>query len=200
MILEPASRQAKVMADLTRKILPPGVSGRAVLIVPASPGDSQTDLAVSLARTAAQTGRRVVLIDGNFRNPRVAHAIGVVAQRGLVAALTGRLPLSQCFFRDTRSGAFMLACAQGLRNPAQLIGSPAMTQLVAHLRNACDLIVIDTGCVLTSNDAAQLARLCDTVLLIANNTPRGTLDEAMRGLAGTTPQIALVSMELSRAA
>jgi Mrp family chromosome partitioning ATPase len=188
----PTSPQGKAVSELLHAVLPPGVTGRAVLIAPVSPGDFQTDLAVSLARTAAQIGRRVVLIDGNFRNPRVAHAIGVANQRGLVAALTGRLRLSQCFFRDTRSPAFMLACSQGLQNPAQLLASPAMAQLVAHLRNACDLVVIDGGAVLATNDAAQLARLCDTVLVVSNNTPRQTIEDAMRELSGTA--------ELARAA
>ncbi|HEY4125956.1 MAG TPA: polysaccharide biosynthesis tyrosine autokinase [Rhizomicrobium sp.] len=194
------SPQAKAITQLVHAVLPPGINGRAVLVAPAAAGDSQTDLAIGLARAAAQTGRRVVLIDGNFRNPRVAHAIGVANQRGLVAALTGRLRLSQCFFRDTRSPAFMLACSQGLHNPAQLLASPAMAQLVAHLRGACDLVVIDSGAVLATNDAAQLARLCDTVLLVSNNNSRETLDDAMRELTGMAPQVALVSMELARAA
>lgn len=196
----PSSPQGRAVTELVHALLPQGVSGRAVLIAPATSGDFQTDLAVSLARSAAQIGRRVVLIDGNFRNPRVAHAIGVANQRGLVAALTGRLRLSQCFFRDTRSPAFMLACSQGLQNPAQLLASPAMAQLVAHLRNACDLLVIDSGAVLATGDAAQLARLCDIVLIVSNDTPRETLDDAMRELSGTAPQMALISMELRRAA
>ncbi len=196
----PASAQGKAVSELLHTLLPPGANGRVVLIAPAAAGDSQTDLAVSLARTASQIGRRVVLIDGNFRNPRVAHTVGVANQRGLVAALTGRLRLSQCFFRDTRSPAFLLACSQGLQNPAQLLASPAMAQLVAHLRNACDLVVIDSGAVLAANDAVQLARLSDTVLLVSNGTPRETLNDAMRELSGTAPHIALVSMELARTA
>lgn len=197
---QPGWPQAKAISELVHGLLPPGVSGRAVLIAPAAPGETQTDLAVSLARAAAQIGRRVVLIDGNFRNPHVAHAIGVANQRGLVAALTGRLRLSQCFFRDTRSPAFMLACSQGLQNPAQLLASPAMAQLVAHLRNACDLVIIDSGAVLATNDAVQLARLCDIALIVSNDTPRETLENAVRELAGTAPQLALISMELPDAA
>ena len=196
----PSSAEAKALQDLADNLLPPGIGGRVVLVAPAALGESQTDLAVSLVRAAAQTGRRVVLIDGNFRNPRVAHAIGVANQRGLVAALTGRLRLSQCFFRDTRSPAFMLACSQGLQNPSQLLASPAMAQLVRHLRNACDLVVIDSGPVLAANDAAQLARLCDVALIVSIRTPRAMLDEVMRELSGTAPQIALVSMERPRAA
>jgi uncharacterized protein involved in exopolysaccharide biosynthesis/Mrp family chromosome partitioning ATPase len=196
----PASVEAEAVRGLARKLMPPGVNGRVVLVAPAAPGDVQTDLAVSLVRAAAQDGRRCVLIDGNFRNPRVAHTIGVANQRGLIAALTGRLRLSQCFFRDTRSPAFMLACSQGLQNPSQLLASPAMAQLVRHLKNACDLVVIDSGPVLAANDATQLARLCDVVLLISNKTSQSTLSDAMRELAGSAPQIALVAMEPARAA
>lgn len=197
---QPSSAQARAVNELAHALLPPGVTGRAVLVAPAAPGDVQTDLAVAIARAAAQNGRRVVLIDGNFRNPRVAHAIGVTNQKGLVAALTGRLRLSQCFFRDTRSGAIMLACSQGLQNPSQILASPAMAQLVAHLRRACDLVVIDVAPVLAANDAAQLARLSDIALVVANRVSPETAMQAMRELAGTPPQVALVSMELPRAA
>jgi len=196
----PVSASARAVQALVNTLLPLGATGRAVLVAPAAAGENQTDLSLSLARTAAQSGRRVVLIDGNFRTPRVANAIGVTNQSGLVAALTGRLRLSQCFFRDTRSGAFMLACSQGLQNPAQLLGSPAMAQLVAHLRTACDLVVIDSGAVLAAGDAAQLARLCDVALVVSQGTPKETLNQAMAELGGTAPQVAVVSMELPRAA
>jgi Mrp family chromosome partitioning ATPase len=196
----PSSLSARAVNQLAQALLPPGITGRAVLVAPAAPGDFQTDLAVAIARAAAQNGRRVVLIDGNFRNPRVAHAIGVTNQKGLVAALTGRLRLSQCFFRDTRSAAIMLACTQGLPNPSQILASPAMAQLVAHLRGACDLVVIDSGPVLATNDAGQLARLSDLTLLVCNRAPRETIAQAMRELGGTASQVALVSMELPRAA
>lgn len=196
----PSSSAARAVNGLAHALLPPNVTGRAILVAPVAPGDVQTDLAVAIARAAAQNGRRVVLIDGNFRHPRVAHAIGVTNQKGLVAALTGRLRLSQCFFRDTRSAAIMLACSQGLPNPSQILASPAMAQLVAHLRGACDLVVIDAAPVLAANDAAQLARLSDVALLVSNRTPRETLAQAMQELGGTGPQVALVSMELPRAA
>jgi uncharacterized protein involved in exopolysaccharide biosynthesis/Mrp family chromosome partitioning ATPase len=196
---QPSSVEARAVNALAQALLPPGVTGRAVLVAPAAPGDGQTDLAVALARAAAQSGRRVVLIDGNFRNPRVAHAIGVTNQKGLVAALTGRLRLSQCFFRDTRSAAIMLACSQGLPNPSQILASPAMAQLVAHLRGACDLVVIDSGPVLASNDATQLARLSDVALVVSRRTPRETIGQAVRAVGGAA-EVALVAMELPRAA
>ncbi|HWA31641.1 MAG TPA: exopolysaccharide transport family protein [Rhizomicrobium sp.] len=196
---QPSSVQARAVNALVQVLLPPGVTGRAVLVAPAAQGEGETDLAVALARAAAQSGRRVVLIDGNFRNPRVAHAIGVTNQKGLVAALTGRLRLSQCFFRDTRSAAIMLACTQGLPNPSQILASPAMAQLVAHLRGACDLVVIDAGPVLASNDAAQLARLSDIALVVCHGGARETAAQAARELGGAA-QVALVTMELPRAA
>ena len=196
---QPSSVQARAVNALAQALLPPGITGRAVLVAPAAQGEGQTDLAVALARAAAQSGRRVVLIDGNFRNPRVAHAIGVTNQKGLVAALTGRLRLSQCFFRDTRSAAIMLACTQGLPNPSQILASPAMAQLVAHLRGACDLVVIDAGPVLASNDAAQLAPLSDIALVVCHGGARETAAQAARELGGAA-QVALVTMELPRAA
>jgi Mrp family chromosome partitioning ATPase len=196
----PQSPQARAVSELADALLPHGAGGRAVLIAPAAPGGSQTDLTVALARSAARNGRRVIVIDGNFRNPRMAQAVGVTGQNGLVAALTGRLRLSQCVYRDTRSPAFMLGCSQGLHNPSQLLASPAMAQLVAHLRGACDLVLIESGPVPASNDAVQLARLCDMAVLVVHNTPRNVAAAAFRELAGTARQTAQVAMEPRHAA
>ena len=159
-------------------------------------GEGKTTVAISLARSAARSGLKTILLDGNFRSPQVAPSIGALPERGLVAALTGRLPLAQCLFRDPRSSAMVLACTQGLKNPSQLLSSQAMTQTIEQLREMCDLVVIDTMPVLSADDAHTLSRHADTVLVVTRprHTSRSTLARATRSFADSNAELSTVSL------
>lgn len=194
----PESPQAKAALSLAARLAPMGTSGKAILIAPADASSKETGLALAIARAAAANGRRVILIDGNFRTPNLARSIGITNQRGLVAALTGRLRLSECVFRDTKSNVLLLACSNSLANPAQILASPALVQLVAHLRSASDLVLIDSGPVLCANDASLLARLCDMALIVTHRTPKQDVKQAVSELAA--PKLAIVAIETARAA
>ncbi|HSZ12227.1 MAG TPA: exopolysaccharide transport family protein, partial [Rhizomicrobium sp.] len=99
---DPNSPFAKAIAQLRCKIAPASSGRGARVVVVTSPvnGQGKTTVAVSLARSAARAGLKTILLDGNFRAPQVAQTIGAMPERGLLAALTGRLPLAQCFFHD----------------------------------------------------------------------------------------------------
>jgi polysaccharide biosynthesis transport protein len=195
---QPNSPFAKAIAQLRRKIAPaaPGQGARVVVVTAAVNGEGKTSVAVSLARSAARAGLKTVLLDGNFRSPQVAQTIGAVPERGLVAALTGRLPLTQCFFPDPRSSAMVLACTQGLKNPTQLLNSQAMTQTIEQLRAMCDLVVIDTIPVLSADDAHTLSHHADTVLVVTRprHTSRTTLARATRSFEDSNAELSTVSL------
>lgn len=195
---QPNSPFAKAIAQLRRKIAPatPGQGARVVVVTAAVNGEGKTSVAVSLARSAARAGLKTVLLDGNFRSPQVAQTIGAAPQRGLVAALTGRLPLTQCFFPDPRSSAMVLACTQGLKNPTQLLNSQAMTQTIEQLRAMCDLVVIDTIPVLSADDAHTLSRHADTVLVVTRprHTSRTTLARATRSFDDSNAELSTVAL------
>lgn len=193
---QPASGFARAISQLRQRLASgPRVTGaRVVLLTSATQGDGKSSIAVALARSAALAGLRVILIDGNFRAPSLASNFGAGPKSGLVAALTGRLPLSECIFRDPRSTVLALACTTPLRDPSQLLSSPALSQTVAQLRERCDLIVIDSAPVLMASDASLLSRLADIVLLVSRpqRTAKSTVAAAAQNLAGSRTQVASV--------
>jgi succinoglycan biosynthesis transport protein ExoP len=193
---DPNSAFAKAIAQLRRKIAPAGQGARVVVVTAPVTGEGKTTIAVSLARSAARSGLKTILLDGNFRSPQVAPTIGAFPERGLVAALTGRLPLEQCFFRDPASSAKVLACSQGLKNPTQLLSSQAMTQLIGQLRGMCDLVVIDTMPVLSADDAHTLSQHADTVLVVTRprHTSRATVARATRSFADSNAELSTVTL------
>jgi uncharacterized protein involved in exopolysaccharide biosynthesis len=161
-----------------------GYPPKVIAVTSAEPQEGKTTVALALARAAAQLGQRVVVIDGNLQAPAMALMAGLGApQAGLLETLRGAVPLSGALARDTRSGAFLLSPAQRFPNPGRVWASPEMARLLAHLRQNCDLVIVDSG-PLSSSAAPAILGFADVVLLVArwNGAPRQDLDFALETL------------------
>jgi len=117
----------------------------------------------ALARAASAQGRRVIVIDGNLTMPSAARSLNLpLGRTGLMEVLGGKAPLSAALQRDPRSQALVLSPAWRAQDPIQVLGSRQMGELIAHLRQSCDLVLIDAP----ASDAPVLARLADAVALV----------------------------------
>jgi Mrp family chromosome partitioning ATPase len=140
---------------------------RVIAVTSAQHGESKTAIAVALARAAARRGLRTVLIDADLRAPRAAQTMGIGGVKaGLYEATSGAVPLSRCLYKDSRSNALLLSTPRPLREPHMVLGSPAMSRLVAHLASTSDLVIVDTAPALSSNETPASARLADGVLMV----------------------------------
>ncbi len=161
-----------------------GYPPKVIAVTSAGPQEGKTTVALALARAATQLGRRVVVIDGDLQTPAATLMAGLGApQSGLLETLRGSVPLSGALARDTRSGAFLLSPAQRFPNPGRVWASPEMSRLLAHLRQNCDLVIVDAG-PLSSGAAPAIMGFADAVLLVArwNGAPRRDLDFALESL------------------
>jgi Mrp family chromosome partitioning ATPase len=123
-------------------------------------------LAISIARAAAKTGRRVALIDANLDAPAIASLISHTAPRGgLAEVLSGNARLSESMARDSRSQVLLLSSAQPRADANRMFGSAQFAQLLQHLRGSCDLLVISAPSAL-SESTQVLARHADSVMLV----------------------------------
>ncbi|MEI9886081.1 MAG: polysaccharide biosynthesis tyrosine autokinase [Rhizomicrobium sp.] len=158
---------------------------RVIIVTSSVPGEGKTTLAISMARIAARSGLKTVIVDGDLRRPNVAKTIGLTAERGLVEALTEPSSLDQCFTKDTKSDALVLACLKTPPSPADMLNSNAMQQLITNLRRAFDLVIIDSAPMLPVNDTKILSRLSDAVLFVVRweRTPRDAVMGALRSLS-----------------
>jgi exopolysaccharide transport family protein len=170
---------------------------KVVVVTSSVPGEGKTILAISLARVAARGGLKVVIVDGDLRRPNVLTAMGIAAPAaGLIEALTGKMPLDQCLVRDEKSGALILPCIKSPPNPADLLLSKAMQNLLASLRESFDLVVIDSAPVLPVHDAKILSRMCDALLFVTRweKTPRDAAANAIRALADVHAPISGIAL------
>ncbi|MFW8695592.1 hypothetical protein ACOI9Y_34010, partial [Mesorhizobium japonicum] len=98
-----------------------------------------------LARVAAQSGARVVLVDCDLRRRNVNRLLGVEPEKGLIEVLNRSATLDQALLLDEPSGAYVLPLAKNSFTPKDVFGSEAMTQLIATLRESFDLVILDTA-------------------------------------------------------
>jgi polysaccharide biosynthesis transport protein len=159
---------------------------KVVVITSSVPSEGKTSVSIGLARMAARSGKKVLLIDGDLRRPALAKYFGKSGARGsLIEAITGQVPLDQCFMKDSKSEALVLICQKPPASPADILSSAATQQLVQTVSKIFDLVIIDSAPLLPVNDTKIISRLADTVLFVVRweKTPREAAVNAVRSLA-----------------
>lgn len=143
---------------------------RVILITSALPGEGKTSLSTALARVAAADGVRVLLIDADFRRPKVQSLLRGKAEGGgaelfLDALLAADEAPERALRVDPATPMRYLAAAGGLANPQAVLSGERLSTLVREALSVFDLVLIDSPPVLRVSDPILLARLADTVLL-----------------------------------
>jgi non-specific protein-tyrosine kinase len=152
-----------------------------------SPGhlEGKTTTAMNLSIVVAQTGKSVVLVDADLRQPRLHHVFRLPGNSGLTSALTADEPGLDGWLQQTGIDNLRVLVSGPLPpNPSELLGSQKMEYLIKQLEEEADLVVFDTPPVLAVTDAAVLASQTDGVLLIteAGKTRRAAVVRAMENL------------------
>lgn len=142
---------------------------RTILLTSASPSEGKSITAANLAVTMAQAGYRTILLDCDLRKPTQQKIFGMSNDSGLTNCLLSHADLHN-FIRPTRVENLRLLSTGPLPpNPAELLGSRSMRELVIALQNESDILIIDSPPVLAVADASILARTMDGVLLIIDS-------------------------------
>jgi len=170
---------------------------KVIVVTSSVPGEGKTTIAASLARLAARSGLKTIIVDGDLRRPMVAHTMGLgVSTLGILEVVVGSHSLDQCLIKDPRSDALILPCAKKPISPSDLLSSQAMNNLVANLAKTFDFVVIDSAPVLPVNDTKILGQLADAVLFVTRweKTPREGVSNALRALADVHAPVAGIAL------
>ena len=163
----------------------PSERQRTVLVTSPRPDDGKTTVACNLAMAVAQGGRRVLLIDANFRRPAVPRVFPDVRGPGLSNLLVGDGNLSACIHQTTIPRLDVLGGGPTPPNPVELLAGEACHKLLQEAAAQYDQVIIDTPPVLLASDAMVLATVVDGVVLVvrANRSSRGVARRACTLLA-----------------
>jgi capsular exopolysaccharide synthesis family protein len=155
-----------------------------IVLLGGLPGAGTTTAASNLAAGYAASGRNVVLVDANFRRPRLAQIMGVSGdQPGLGDVLAGDASLEEALV-ETEYGVNVLSAGTPASRVIERLNTDAFRSLVAELRGRFGLIIFDAPPAVVAGDAMALANRLDAAVLIvrANQEHRGLVARLVRQL------------------
>lgn len=162
--------------------------GKVIQVTSPDPGDGKTTVAANLAASVALSGRKVLLIDADFRSPRLEKAYGMSAEVGLSSLLRGTAVTAEAVRRTEVEGLSILASGSVPPNPAEVLASPHLRALFREVAAAYDFVFVDTPPLLAVTDAMVVAAEADAVLLTVplakNGRPRAKRAKEILETAG----------------
>lgn len=172
MVAEPDSAESEAFRTLRTALALSDAETRRIVITSTEPGDGKSTVAGNLAAAFAQAGKRTILIDGDLRRPGLSAMLALRGAGGLSGVLSGENenPLPEALVKAIRAtdveNLDVLPAGPRPVNPAELLGSGRLAELLAWVENAYDQIIIDSPPILAASDTAILGRLSDGVLLV----------------------------------
>ncbi len=165
----PRSQMAESYRALRTSLLLTFAGGppKVILITSALPEEGKTTTSVNSAIVLAQKGTQVLLIDADLRRPSIHKTLGMGPKIGLSNVLTGTATLQQAIIASTiLPDLFILPAGTPPPNPAELLASAKMKDVLEELRKEFDHIVIDSPPTLSVTDAVVMSTRADAVVLV----------------------------------
>lgn len=140
---------------------------RKILITSAIPNEGKTSITINLAISLVQTGKKVLVVDTDMRNPTLHIYLNLKRDRekGLSATLIGGMPWEECVV-ETLHGFDVIHGGPIPPNPAELVASKDMQNILDSALEQYDYVLCDAPPVGIVTDAAALSTLCDGVLFV----------------------------------
>jgi protein-tyrosine kinase len=158
-----------------------------LLVTSTVPAEGKTFVALNLALAITrQHGRRVLLIDGDLRAPKLASCLGVPATPGLTEFLCGAADETSIVQTDTEGALFFIPGGNMVVNPTEMLATERLQWLLSRMAPLFDWVIIDAPPVLPVSDAGILAGHCDGVLVVirAGSTAYDAIGTALQELRG----------------
>jgi exopolysaccharide transport family protein len=144
-----------------------GAPPKVIMVTSARPQEGKTTTAINSAIVLAQKGLRVLLVDADLRRPSIHKTLVMGPRSGLSNVLTGSATLEQVIAPSPiLPNLFVLAAGSPPPNPAELLASSNMKDVLNELREQFDHVVIDTPPTLSVTDAVVLSPRVDAIILV----------------------------------
>ncbi|MBV8550995.1 MAG: CpsD/CapB family tyrosine-protein kinase [Acidobacteriaceae bacterium] len=157
-----------------------------IVVSSASSGDGKTVTSINVAASLALKGEsRVLLVDGDLRQPRIADAVGIPIVPGLGDVLSGAAELDAAIVRAEQfPNLFILPAGNPRGSAAELLDSQNWQRLTKELRARFSNVIFDAPPIATVADYELLQLVCDGVIVVArpDHSNRTALAEGLKNI------------------
>src|SRR5258708_37208780 len=155
-----------------------------VVITSSVPEEGKTTLSFNLACALGQV-KKVLLVDGDLRRPKIGKLVGRDARApGLADLVAGQAQVSQCVFFYERAGIHILSSGTVPPNPLELLSSRRFEDVITKLKEAFDIVLIDSAPLQLVSDAHVLSQFSSSVIYVvkADSTPYQVAQNGLKKL------------------
>ncbi len=154
---------------------------KSLMVTSAVAGEGKSTLVLGLALSAARLHQRVLLIDGDLRRPNLHELLNIPNEHGLSTLLASDAPVpSRSSIQSSGAYIDILTAGSTSTDPANLLSSQRMKELMAAFEQTYDLILLDAPPVLGMVDAILTGSFCSGVVLVSriNQLKKSELTQA----------------------
>jgi succinoglycan biosynthesis transport protein ExoP len=138
-----------------------------LLVTSPSPAEGKSTIAVNLGVVLAHSGRKVIVVDGDLRRPRVHKVLGITNKTGLSDLFVqDSIHLSGIIQETSIENLFALTTGELPPNPSELLGTEKLELILEKIKEEFDSVIVDSPPVMAVTDSAILSPKVDGVLLV----------------------------------
>ncbi|MBS0219599.1 MAG: polysaccharide biosynthesis tyrosine autokinase [Proteobacteria bacterium] len=170
---------------------------RIIAVTSSTPGEGKTTFSAALGGllTKMNASRRVLLVDLDLRQAKLAVALGLKERGGTIDEyLMGLKTLDECIHRHEPSGVDYICARADTPNAPEVLESHAMKAALATFADRYDLVILDSPPVMAVSDARIVSQLADYTIFVLHwaKTPRDVVKSAVAALRSVTDRIGIV--------
>lgn len=154
---------------------------KVITITSALPGEGKSTTALNIGISFSQLEQRVIVIDGDMRKPTLYKKLKINNQMGLSSVLGGFCELSEAI-KNVYPNFDVMTSGPLPPNPAELLGSENMAELLEALKQYYDCIIVDTPPINVVTDSVVIATKTDGIVMVLRHGVT-THDEVKKALS-----------------
>lgn len=139
---------------------------KVIMVTSSISGEGKTFTATNLATIFAMNNKKVILIGCDMRRPALHRIFSVNNESGLSSVIIGKIPVNEAIYKTSVENLFLLPSGPVPPNPAELIETPEMQQIIRQIRNEYDYIILDTPPIALVSDSLAIAKFADLTLYV----------------------------------
>jgi capsular exopolysaccharide synthesis family protein len=157
---------------------------RSILVTSPSPGDGKSTICVNLAAGLALNGRRILLVDANFRRPELHRIFGIGNEAGFSDVLNDVNAFASAVRETPVPNLSVMSSGPKPSNPTELLESQLLLDFIERALEEYDHVIFDSGPMLFVSESVALAPRVDGVVTVvrARSSSRGVLQRMRDGL------------------